>query len=33
MIEMIKPDFELQDGRGSLTQLVHDGFRQFNIIN
>ena len=32
MIEMIKPDFEFQDGRGSLTQLVHDGFRQFNII-
>lgn len=32
MIEIVKPDFEYQDDRGSLTQLVHEGFRQFNII-
>lgn len=32
MIEYLKPDFEFQDERGSLTQLVHDGFKQFNII-
>ena len=32
MIEIIKPDFVFQDERGNLTQLVHDGFKQFNII-
>lgn len=32
MIEIVKPDFKYQDERGSLTQLVHEGFRQFNII-
>ncbi|MCI8322808.1 MAG: cupin domain-containing protein [Lachnospiraceae bacterium] len=32
MIKVIKPDFEFQDERGFLLQLVHEGFRQFNII-
>lgn len=32
MIEVIKPDFEFQDERGVLLQLVHEGFQQFNII-
>lgn len=32
MIERLEPDFEFQDERGSLTQLIHEGFKQFNII-
>ena len=32
MIEILKPDFEFEDERGKLTQLVREGFTQFNII-
>ncbi len=32
MIEILKPDFVFQDDRGLLTQLVHEGFSQYNII-
>lgn len=32
MIEIIKPDFEFEDDRGKLTQLVHKGFSQVNVI-
>ena len=32
LIEILKPDFEFSDERGCLTQLVHQGFKQFNII-
>ena len=32
MIELLKPNFEFEDERGKLTQLVRDGFSQFNII-
>lgn len=32
LIQIMKPDFELEDERGSLRQLVHEGFSQFNII-
>ncbi len=27
-----KLDFKFQDDRGSLTQLVHDGFKQINVL-
>lgn len=32
LIKILKPDFEFKDDRGSLIQLVHAGYRQFNII-
>lgn len=32
LIEIRKPDFEFEDERGSLIQLVHEGFSQYNII-
>lgn len=32
MIQILKPNFEFEDERGKLTQLVREGFSQFNII-
>ena len=32
LIEFIKTDFDFQDERGSLTQLVHKGWKQVNFI-
>ena len=32
LIEMIKPDFVFENEAGSLKQLVHDGWKQFNVI-
>ncbi len=32
LIEFIEPDFQFSDDRGSLTQLVHDGWKQVNYI-
>ena len=32
MIKMLKPDFEFSDDRGKLTQLVHDGYKQVNVV-
>lgn len=32
LIKTLKPDFIHSDDRGCLTQLVHDGFKQFNVI-
>ncbi len=32
LIEVIKPDFEFTDNRGSLKQLVHKGWNQVNYI-
>ena len=32
LIKFIKPDFNFQDDRGSLTQLVHNGWNQVNYI-
>ena len=32
MIEILTPNFEFEDERGKLTQLVREGFSQFNII-
>lgn len=32
MIENIKTDFEYEDDRGTLIQLVHKGYSQINVI-
>jgi dTDP-4-dehydrorhamnose 3,5-epimerase-like enzyme len=32
LIEMLKPNFIHSDDRGTLTQLVREGFRQINVI-
>ncbi|WP_428045583.1 cupin domain-containing protein [Candidatus Avelusimicrobium fimicolum] len=32
LIKFIKPDFEFSDDRGSLKQLVHNGWKQVNYI-
>lgn len=32
MLKIIQPDFKFQDGRGSLVQLIHEGYRQINVI-
>lgn len=32
LIKFIKPDFQFSDERGSLTQLVHQGWNQVNYI-
>ncbi|MBR5561936.1 MAG: cupin domain-containing protein [Clostridia bacterium] len=31
MITIIKPDFVFEDERGSLIQLVHEGYKQINV--
>lgn len=32
MLEVLEPDFIFVDERGSLTQLVHNGYKQVNVI-
>lgn len=32
MIEILKPDFVFDDERGTILQLVHEGYQQFNIV-
>lgn len=32
LIEMTAPNFSYRDDRGELTQLVREGYKQFNII-
>ncbi len=32
LIEKLEPDFTFADDRGTLTQLVHDGYRQVNAV-
>ena len=32
MIKILEPDFKFGDERGSLTQLVREGYRQVNVI-
>ena len=32
LIQFLKPDFEHTDERGKLVQLVHDGWKQVNVI-
>lgn len=32
MIKIIKPDFIFEDERGSLIQLIHEGYKQINVV-
>lgn len=32
LIKIIKPDFVLENNAGSLKQLIHDGWKQINVI-
>lgn len=32
LIEFMKPDFIFKNNKGCLTQLVHDGWKQVNVI-
>jgi dTDP-4-dehydrorhamnose 3,5-epimerase and related enzymes len=32
LVKILKPDFIHEDDRGKLTQLVHDGWKQVNVI-
>lgn len=32
MIRIIKPDFVFEDDRGTLTQLIHEGYSQINVV-
>lgn len=32
MLKIIKTDFEFTDERGALVQLIHEGYRQINVI-
>lgn len=32
LINILKPDFVFENDAGSLKQLVHDGWKQFNVI-
>ncbi len=33
MITIIKPDFVFNDERGSLIQLIHEGYTQINVVS
>ncbi len=32
MIKILKPDFVFNDERGTLVQLVHEGYNQINVV-
>lgn len=32
MLKIVKPDFEFDDERGSIIQLIHNGYKQINVI-
>ena len=32
LVQVLQTDFEHSDDRGRLTQLVHEGFRQINVL-
>ena len=32
LVEIIQPDFQFDDDRGSLVQLIRDGYKQVNVI-
>ena len=32
LIEILKPDFSFSDERGNLSQLVHEGYKQVNVV-
>lgn len=33
LIQILKTDFQFKDERGTLTQLIHNGFKQVNVIS
>ena len=33
MLKELKVDFDFQDDRGSIVQLIHDGYKQINVIS
>jgi len=33
LIQILNTDFHFEDERGTLTQLVHDGYKQVNVIS
>lgn len=32
LIQLLKPDFNFQDNRGTIIQLIHEGYSQINVI-
>lgn len=32
LIDILQADFHFEDDRGALTQLIHNGYRQINVI-
>ena len=32
LVEIVQPDFKFDDDRGALVQLIHDGYKQVNVI-
>lgn len=32
LIQILEPDFCFEDARGRLVQLVHEGYKQYNVI-
>lgn len=32
MLKVLKTDFEFSDERGTITQLIHEGYKQINVI-
>lgn len=33
MVKILKPDFSFDDDRGSICQLIHEGYSQINIVS
>lgn len=33
MLKIIETDFSFTDNRGTIVQLIHDGYRQINVIS
>lgn len=33
LFEILEADFEFEDNRGKLTQLIHEGFSQVNVLH
>ncbi len=33
LIQILSADFHFEDERGTLTQLIHDGYKQINVIS
>ncbi len=32
MLKIFKPDFHFEDERGTIDQLIHEGYKQINVI-